>query len=79
VRLYFRFTLSLRDVEDLLAERGINVTYETIRCWADKLGPAIASNIRKRRGLRWSRFFGQVGDEVKLIPDVDRAAISVAR
>jgi len=49
VWLYFRFTLSLRDVEDLLAERGVDVTYETIRCWSDKFGPAIAANIRKRR------------------------------
>ena len=49
VWLYFRFTLSLRDVEDLMAERGIDVTYETIRCWVDKFGPAIAANIRKRR------------------------------
>jgi putative transposase len=31
--LYFRFTLSFRDVEDLLAERGITVSYETVRCW----------------------------------------------
>ena len=50
VWLYFRFTLSLRDVEDLMAERGIDVTYETVRCWVDKFGPAIAANIRKRRG-----------------------------
>jgi transposase-like protein len=50
VWLYFRFTMSLRDVEDLLAERGIDVTYETIRCWADKFGPVIAANIRRRRG-----------------------------
>ena len=49
VWLYFRFTLSLRDVEDLMAERGIDVTYETIRCWVDKFGPAIAANMRKRR------------------------------
>ena len=49
VWLYYRFTLSLRDVEDLLAERGIDLTYETIRCWSDKFGPAIAANIRKRR------------------------------
>ncbi len=48
--LYYRFTLSLRDVEDLLAERGIDVTYETVRCWANKFGPAIAANIRRRRG-----------------------------
>ena len=49
VWLYFRFTMSLRDVKDLLAERGIDVTYETVRCWANKFGPAIAANIRKRR------------------------------
>ena len=38
VWLYFRFALSLRDVEDLLAERGIEVSYETIRCWTRKFG-----------------------------------------
>ncbi len=49
VWVYYRFTLSLRDVEELLAERGIDVTYETVRCWANKFGPAIAANIRKVR------------------------------
>jgi len=49
VWLYFRFTTSLRDVEEVLAERGIDVSYETIRCWANKVGPAIAANIRRRR------------------------------
>ena len=48
--LYFRFTMSLRDVEDLLAERGIDVTFEAVRCWANKFGTAIAANIRHRRG-----------------------------
>ena len=38
--LYYRFTLSLRDVEELLAERGIEVTYETIRQWGIQFGPA---------------------------------------
>ncbi|MBM4189084.1 MAG: IS6 family transposase, partial [Gemmatimonadetes bacterium] len=42
-----RFTLSLRDVEELLAERGIEASYETIRCWAEKFGRAIAANIRR--------------------------------
>ena len=50
VWLYFRFTLSLRDVEELLAARGIEVSYETIRCWTIKFGPAIAANIRRLRG-----------------------------
>src|SRR5579864_7432215 len=49
VWLYFRFTLSLRDVEEMLAERGIDVTYETIRCWTMKFGTAIATNIRRSR------------------------------
>ena len=49
VWLYFRFTLSLRDVEELLAQRGIDVSYETIRCWTIKFGPVIAANLRRRR------------------------------
>ena len=49
VWLYYRFTLSLRDVENLLAERGMDVSYETVRCWAEKFGRAIARNIRKSR------------------------------
>ena len=46
----YRFTLSLRDVEDLLAERGVIVSYETIRCWCIKFGPQYAKSIRKRQG-----------------------------
>src|SRR5260221_6314605 len=49
VWLYLRFTLSYRDIEDLLAERGIDVTYETIRRWVVKFAPAIARNLRPRR------------------------------
>ena len=47
--LYFRFTLSFRDVEEMLAQRGIEVSYETIRCWTIKFGPMIARNLRERR------------------------------
>lgn len=50
VLLYYRFTLSLRDVEYLLAERGIDRTYETLRCWANEFAPAIAANVRRKRG-----------------------------
>jgi putative transposase len=49
VWLYLRFTLSFRDVEDLLAERGIIVSYETIRRWVDHFGPLIAADLRRRR------------------------------
>ena len=47
--LYLRFTLSFRDVEDLLAERGIAVSYETVRRWVNHFGPIIAADLRKRR------------------------------
>src|SRR5271157_4941769 len=47
--LYLRFTLSLRDVEDLLAERGVPVSYETVRRWVNHFGPMIAADLRKRR------------------------------
>ena len=50
VWLYHRFCLSLRDVEYLLAERGIVVSYETIRSWCNKFGPTYARIIKKRRG-----------------------------
>ncbi len=56
VWLYFRFSLSLRDVEELLAQRGIDVSYETIRCWTTKFGPLIARRLKKQRPLaspRW--------------------------
>ena len=49
VWLYFRFHLSLRDVEELLAERGVSVTYETIRAWTAKFGPSYAAGLRRRR------------------------------
>jgi putative transposase len=47
--LYLRFTLSLRDVEDLLAERGITVSYESIRRWTNHFGPMFAADLRRFR------------------------------
>jgi transposase-like protein len=49
VWLYYRSTLSFRDVEELLAQRGVEVSYETIRCWTLKFGPQIAANLRRHR------------------------------
>lgn len=62
VWLYFRFTLSFRDVEELLAQRGIGVSYETVRCWTIKFGPQIAKKLQRRKAppsrggisTRWS-------------------------
>ena len=45
VWLYVRFTLSYRDVEDLLAERGLDISYETVRRWVLKFGPLFAENV----------------------------------
>ena len=49
VWLSLRFTLSYRDVEELLAERGLNVAYETVRRWVQKFGPLFARNLRRLR------------------------------
>jgi transposase-like protein len=51
VRLHLRFTCSYRDVEELLAERGLDVSYETIRRWVLKFGLQFARNLRVRRQL----------------------------
>src|SRR6202163_38596 len=56
VWLYFRFCLSYRDVEEMMAERGVVVTYETIRDWSQKGGGTYAKRLRSRtprRGDRW--------------------------
>jgi hypothetical protein len=49
VWLYLRFTLSYRDVEDLLAERGLDLSYETVRRWVLRFGPLFARQLRRRR------------------------------
>ena len=48
VWLYFRFNMSFRDVEELMVERGVDVSYETIRRWIDKFGSAYAKRIKSR-------------------------------
>lgn len=45
----FRFSLSFRDVEELMAARGVDVSYETVGCWKIKFGPLIARRLKKRR------------------------------
>jgi len=51
VWLYFRFPLSLRMVEEMLAARGIDVSHETVRQWARKFGQSFANQIRRRLPL----------------------------
>ena len=56
VRWYFRFQLSLRDIEELLFERGVIVSYETVRRWCDKFGAAFARSakaVRRKPGSTW--------------------------
>ncbi len=65
VMMYTRFPLSLRNVEDLLHERGIEICHETVRFWRHRFGPMFAAEIRRRRveGMRSSRWRWHV-DEV---------------
>ena len=61
VWLYFRFNLSHRDIEDLLARRGILVTHESIRLWCNKFGPHYAHRLRRRhRGYGDTLFIDEV-------------------
>ena len=57
VWLYHRYGLSFRDVEDLLAERGIIVSYETIRQWCGKFGPDYARQLKRRQGRLGDTWF----------------------
>lgn len=66
VWLYFRFPLSLRMVEDLLATRGIIVSHQTVRLWAEKFGLTFANEIRRRSS-------GRLGDKWHL----DEAVVSI--
>jgi putative transposase len=54
VYLYHRYGLSYRDVQELLFERGIDVSHETVRVWCAKFGPDIAEALRRRRPRRGS-------------------------
>jgi len=72
VWLYLRFNLSFRDVEDLLAERGIIVTYETIRQWCLTFGPEFSKTLHQRRdhpGDNWylDIVFLKIGGELRYL------------
>ncbi len=62
VMLYTKYPLSLLDVEDFLAERGVNICHETVRFWRNRSGPMFAAEIRKRRieAMRGSTHFRMV-------------------
>jgi putative transposase len=64
VMMYIRFPLSLRNVEDLLHERGIDICHETVRFWWNRFGPMLAAEIRKRRveGMRSSQWRWQLDE-----------------
>ena len=57
VWLYHRFNLSHRDIEDLLAEKGISVSYESIRLWCNKFGPHYTRRLRRRHQGFGDTFF----------------------
>ncbi len=61
VMLYVRYPLSLRQVEDLLFERGIDICHETVRYWSNRFGPLFAAEIRKRRVHRGSYSLWRAG------------------
>lgn len=83
VRLYFRFQLSLRDVEELLFERGVVATYESVRRWCAKFGPTFAQcvrQIRPRPGTSWhldEMFISLHGDQHILWRALDQHGVEL--
>src|SRR6266550_2738730 len=83
--LYLRFTLSYRDVEELLAERGLDLSYETVRRWVLKFGPGIARKLRRcrpRPSDRWhldEMVVRIAGKRMYLVWGVSCQAVRVAR
>src|SRR5205823_10322636 len=76
--LYLRFTLSYRDVEELLAERGLDISYETVRRWVLKFGPAIARRLRQRRPRPSDRrHLDEMVEERRFEPSVPLATVSL--
>jgi putative transposase len=77
VMMYVRFLLSLRNVEELLFDRGIDISYETVHFWLNRFGPVFAFEIRKRRtghpvqhsNWRWrlDEVFVKVGGELRYL------------
>jgi putative transposase len=57
VMIYVRFPLSLRNVEDLLFERAIDICHETVRLWWNRFGPLFAADIRRQRVSRMRAFY----------------------
>src|ERR1700753_1744582 len=73
VMMYVRYPLSLRNVEDLLFERGVDICHETVRFWWNRFGPLFAADIRREWGsrMRGFRHWGGPLDEVFVKIDVE--------
>ncbi|WP_373487799.1 hypothetical protein [Blastomonas sp.] len=65
VMMYVRFPLSLRNVEGLLAERGIDICHDTVRHWWNRLGPLFATDIRRQRVSRMRGFASGSGTSMR--------------
>ena len=68
VMMYVRFPLSLRNVEDLLFERGIDICHETVRMWWNRFGPMFAGDIRRQRVSRMRGFWSWGWSGMREVP-----------
>ena len=67
VMMYIRFPLSLRQVEDLLHERGIDICHETVRFWWNRFGPMFAAEIRKKRSAALRALFAEASSVTPIL------------
>ena len=78
VMMYFRFPFSLRNVEDLLFVRGIDICYETVRLWWNRFGPLFAVDIRRSGWIGCGSFVTDAGTSTSVRYDQWRASLPVA-
>ena len=78
VMMYIRFPLSLREVEDMLHERGIDICHETVRAWWNRFGPMFAAEIRKRvkAGLNRAKAQGKTLGRPKVNGKTEKAVLA---
>jgi putative transposase len=79
VMMYVRYPPPLRNVEDLLAERGIDISHETVRFWWNRFGPIFAAEIRKRRVVHMSAYASGAGIWMRCCEGQRQALLSLAR
>ena len=75
IMYYVRYPLSLRNVEDILHERGIDICHETVRYWWNKLGPAVAKELKKKKAQSVSKWRWHIDEAYIRLSSLSRGSL----